>query len=239
MYTDPRLAACYDAANPPDAGDAFYLALAGDAPKTILDMGCGTGRFACALAARGHRVTGADPSPGMMQVARARPGAARVAWVDSDAANLALAARFDLIIMTGHAFQVLLGDNDVRASLRTLRRHLAPGGALAFETRNPLVEEWCGWIPALTRETIEVPGLGAVEIHNDIASADGNRVTYATHFCFAPGDVAVAHDTLRFMGQDELAGFLRDAGFTDVEWFGTWDRAPVSAANPEIIAIAR
>jgi SAM-dependent methyltransferase len=53
-YTDPRLAACYDSANPHDPADDFYLALAGAAPKTILDMGCGTGRLAVALAARGQ-----------------------------------------------------------------------------------------------------------------------------------------------------------------------------------------
>jgi hypothetical protein len=45
-YTDPRLAACYDAIN---AADAFYRALAGHAPKAILDMGSGTGRLAHAL----------------------------------------------------------------------------------------------------------------------------------------------------------------------------------------------
>ena len=49
IYTDQRLAACYDAANPPEAFYAHYLALADDAPKTILDMGSGTGRLAVAL----------------------------------------------------------------------------------------------------------------------------------------------------------------------------------------------
>ncbi len=126
-YTDPRLAACYDSANPHDPADDFYLALAGAAPKTILDMGCGTGRLAVALAERGHRVTGADPSAGMMRVARNRAGGERVTWVDSDSASLALETRFDLIIMTGHVFQVFLEDDEVRATLRNLRRHLAPG----------------------------------------------------------------------------------------------------------------
>ena len=236
-YTDPRLAACYDSANPHDPADDFYLALAGDAPKNILDMGCGTGRLAAALAERGHRVTGADPSAGMMQVARNRPGAERVRWVDSDSASLALDDRFDLIIMTGHVFQVFLEDDDVRATLRNLRRHLAPGGQLAFETRNPLVEEWRTWTPS--RETLQVPGIGAVEMHYDVMSTDPTFVTFETHFRFAPEDVVVATTTLRFMSRDELAAFLADAGFTDIAWYGNWDRSPVSAASPEIIALAR
>ena len=41
-----------------------------------------------------------------------------------------LDTRFDLIIMTGHVFQVFLDDADVRATLRTLRRHLAPARVL-------------------------------------------------------------------------------------------------------------
>ena len=237
-YTDPRLAACYDSANPPDAGDAYYLALAGDEPKTILDMGCGTGRLAVALAERGHRVTGADPSEGMMKVARNRASAERVRWVDSDAANLALEARFDLIIMTGHVFQVFLEDDDVRATLRALRRHLAPGGRLAFETRNPLVEEWRDWIPSLTRETIQVPGIGAVEMHYDIADASSAFVTFETHFRFSASDIVIAPTTLRFVSRDELAAFLAEAGFTEITWFGNWDRSPVGAASPEIIVIA-
>jgi len=237
-YTDPRLAACYDSANPPEAHYPYYLALAGDEPKTILDMGCGTGRLAVALAEKDHRVTGADPSAGMMEIARGRAGAERVRWIDSDAASLALETRFDLIIMTGHVFQVFLDDADVRATLRTLRRHLAPGGRLAFETRNPLVEEWREWVPSRTREAVQVPGIGSVEIHYDIASADGALVTFETHFRFAPDDIVVAPTTLRFMSRDELAAFLRDAGFTDVTWFGDWDRSPISATSPEIIVIA-
>jgi SAM-dependent methyltransferase len=241
-YTDPRLAACYDALNPPEAHYPFYLALAGTEPKAILDMGCGTGRLAVALAERGHRVIGADPSTGMMQVARGRTGAKRVHWVDSDAASLALEARFDLIIMTGHVFQVFLADDDVRACLGNLRRHLAPGGTLAFETRNPQVEEWREWIPALTREVLDVPEVGRVEIHYDIAKADSAFVTFETHFRFAPdsivADVAVAATTLRYMSQAELTAFLANAGFTTLAWFGDWDRAPVTASSPEIIVLA-
>ncbi|HWA50043.1 MAG TPA: class I SAM-dependent methyltransferase, partial [Dongiaceae bacterium] len=140
-YAHPRLAATYDAINPPEADYDFYVALAGEQPRTILDMGSGTGRLSLKLAARGHRVTGTDPAPGMMLAARAKPEADKVTWVLSDATSLNLTTRFDLIIMTGHVFQVFLSDEEVRAVLDNLRRHLAPGGRIAFETRNPAVRE--------------------------------------------------------------------------------------------------
>ncbi len=154
-YAEGRLAALYDALNPPGDDTAFYLDLAGARPLAVLDMGCGTGLLACGLAARGHRVTGADPAAAMLAVARGQPGADQVRWIQTDAAGLSVPTRFDLIIMTGHVFQLLLGDGDVRAALGTLRRHLAPGGRIAFETRNPDAREWQYWTPRETRQRVE------------------------------------------------------------------------------------
>ena len=142
-YADPRLAALYDALNPPDAAAAFYLSLPGAPPARILDMGCGTGQLACELAARGHDVTGADPAAAMLALARARPGGDRVRWIQADAASLATEPRFDLIVMTGHAFQVLLTDADTMAVFETMRGHLKENGKVAFETRNPSLD-WAG-----------------------------------------------------------------------------------------------
>jgi SAM-dependent methyltransferase len=237
-YTDPRLAAVYDALNPPEADALFYLRLAGDEPKTILDMGCGTGRLACSLARRGHRVTGADPASAMLDIARKRQGGDKVAWIAAGAADLSIDTRFDLIIMTGHVFQVFLDDMAVAAVLANLSRHLAPEGRLAFETRNPLVEEWRDWTPERTRERIDVPGLGAVDVHYRVSGVAGQLVTFETHFRFAEDDVVTTWNTLRFMGKDELAAALERSGAPDVTWFGDWDGSPIGPARPELIVIA-
>jgi ubiquinone/menaquinone biosynthesis C-methylase UbiE len=215
-YADTRLAALYDALNPPGDDTEFYLSLPGKPPQTILDMGCGTGLLACAFAARGHQVTGADPAAAMLAVARGRPGGDQVRWIETDAAGLSVRTRFDLVVLTGHVFQLLLGDDDVRAALDTLGRHLAPGGRIAFETRNPEVREWQYWTPRVT----------------------GPLVSYETCIRFPDGERVVVPDTLRFMDQAELAGFLTEAGLADVTWYGDWDRSPVGPASPEIIAIA-
>jgi SAM-dependent methyltransferase len=237
-YAHPRLAATYDAANPPVGDYAFYVTLAGDKPLTILDMGSGTGRLSLKLAARGHRVTGADPAPGMMLAARAKPGADKVTWVLGDAATLSLSTRFDLIIMTGHVFQVFLGDDEIRAVLRNLRRHLAPGGRIAFETRNPAAREWETWTPALTREQVAVPDIGVVTMHYAVTRADERFVTFETHYDFGGGDIVVAPTTLRLMDQATLGGLLAESGLTPLDWYGDWDQAPPGPSAPEIIVIA-
>jgi ubiquinone/menaquinone biosynthesis C-methylase UbiE len=236
-YADPRLAAVYDALNPPGADTAFYLGLAGQSPLHVLDLGCGTGLLACELAARGHQVTGADPAAAMLEVARRRPGGGGVQWIETDAARLATGTRFDLVIMTGHVFQLFTSDGDVRAALRGAGRHLAPGGRVAFETRNPAVREWAEWNPRDTHRRITVGGLAA-DVHYGIRSVAGELVTYETCFRFAGEDPLVVPDTIRFMDQAQVAAFLADAGLTQVTWYGDWDRSPVSAASPEIIAVA-
>lgn len=237
-YAHPRLAATYDAINPPERDYDFYVRLAGDKKLAILDMGSGTGRLSLKLAARGHRVTGADPAPGMMLAARAKPDADKVTWVLSDATSLSLATRFDLIVMTGHVFQVFLGDGEIRAVLGNLRRHLAPGGRIAFETRNPAVREWESWSPELTREQVAVPDIGPVTVHYAVTREDARSVTFETHFDFGGGDVVVTPTSLRLMDQPTLKKLLKESGLKPLAWFGDWDGGPVGTLSPEIIVIA-
>jgi ubiquinone/menaquinone biosynthesis C-methylase UbiE len=56
--------------------------------RSVLDIGCGTGTFACMLAGRGIEVTAVDPAGAMLEVARAKPGADAVRWVHGDATTL-------------------------------------------------------------------------------------------------------------------------------------------------------
>jgi len=237
-YTDPRLTAVYDTLNPPGRDDLFYLGIAGAERKTILDIGCGTGRLAASLAKRGHDVTGADPAAAMLDVARKRDGGANVRWIESDAASLKLPNRFDLAFMTGHVFQVFLTDAEVLAALRVVHRHLKLGGRLAVEMRNVFAREWESWVPVETREQLDVTGVGPVEVFYDIGSVEGRLVTFDTHFRFGPDDVAVATTTLRFMEQTEVAAFLAEAGFGEVEWYGDYDGSPFKPGSPEILAVA-
>lgn len=237
-YAHPRLAATYDAINPPERDYDFYVALAGAKPLTVLDMGSGTGRLSLKLAARGHRVTGADPAPGMMLAARAKPDADKVTWALSGATSLNLATRFDLIIMTGHVFQVFLSDNEICAVLRNLRRHLAPGGRIAFETRNPAVREWESWTPDLTREQVAVPDIGPVAVHYAVTKEDARLITFETHFDFGGGDIEVTPTSLRLMDQPTLEKLLKESSLKPLDWYGDWDGGPIGPLSPEIIVIA-
>ncbi len=122
VFDDALLASVYDDLDPWGAWDDFYFGLAREAGRGVLDLGCGTGRLACRIAAEGIEVVGVEPAAGMLERARARPGGAVVTWVESDGQSLSLDRRFDLIYMTGHAFQALLSDEAAVALLAAAAR---------------------------------------------------------------------------------------------------------------------
>jgi len=76
--------------------------LLGDvAELDIVDVGCGTGRHALRLAARGANVVGVDFSDGMLARARDKAGASGVQWVVHDVTDLPLplpAGSFDRVL---------------------------------------------------------------------------------------------------------------------------------------------
>lgn len=237
-YTDPRLAAVYDPLNPRGVEARFYEAQIGAAPRTLLEIGCGTGAFAVRLAELGHHVTGTDPAAEMLNIARSRPGCEQVTWVESDAASLSIGRKFDVAVMTGHVYQVFLTDDAVAAALASIRSHLAPGGRLMFETRNPSACEWEIWTPDKTRERVSVPEVGEVGVHYNIKAVDGELVTFETVFQFAGNDIVRVDNTLRFMWAARVADLLDYAGFYDVTWYGDWDGSNMRPGCPEIIVIA-
>jgi 2-polyprenyl-3-methyl-5-hydroxy-6-metoxy-1,4-benzoquinol methylase len=72
---DPRVPETYGAENPWGIDDDFVMELASQAPRPrIVDLGCGTGRLAIALAATGAVVTAVDPNPAMLRQARSSGG---------------------------------------------------------------------------------------------------------------------------------------------------------------------
>ena len=236
-FSDVSLAALYDQLNPWGPGDDFYLDLVMSA-RSVLDVGCGTGRLLARAREAGHggRLCGLDPAAAMLVQARRR---APAEWVLGDLGSARWEGEFDLVVMTGHAFQVLLGDEQVRAALAGVRRALADGGRFAFETRNPAVRPWESWTPDRARAVRDAGGDAVRVSHRVEAPVLGDRVTFSETFEH-PGweRPRVSRSTLRFLGADALRRFLGSAGFTVQEQYGDWARGPLSATSPEIITVA-
>jgi SAM-dependent methyltransferase len=225
-YEDPRLAEIYDMDNPWDKDTDFYLALAESGPSRVLDLGCGTGTLCCALAQRGHSVTGVDPAGPMLAIAASKPYAEKVEWIHSRAQDYRSENRFDLIVMMGHVFQILLTDEEVVAVLTNMRRHLKPGGKAVFETRNPNIDWARAWGTHAPAEHT-LPN-GQVRETLQITSEFGELISFQQRFEF-PDVTMTSSSTLRFLSRTRTEELIARSGLVTREVFGDWDRSRFEA----------
>jgi SAM-dependent methyltransferase len=240
VFEEEFLASLYDYFNTWDACDDFYLGLARESGGPVLDLGCGTGMLACRIAQEGFDVTGVDPAEGMLRVARSRQGTERVLWIKADGQSLRLPLRFNLIYMTGHAFQALLSDEDAIAVLRTVHDHLARGGRFAFESRNPARRAWLSWTPD-NRKLAKTENHGLIEEFFDaVADPQTGVVDIVHHYRFLDTESLITgRSRLRFIDQDHLMRLLAAAGLTPITWYGDWDRTPITPTSREFVAVTR
>ncbi len=240
LFADARLAALYDAWSPRSqrADFDFYMPMV-MAAASVLDAGCGTGAMLHEARAAGHagRLCGLDPAPGMLAQARKRMD---IEWICGDLASVTWASAFDLAVMTGHAFQVLVEDDHIRAALAAIRAALKPTGRFAFETRNPAARAWENWIPGHAVEIVAANG-ETVRITTQVQAPFDGRIISFTHTfaCDRWDRPEISWSTLRFLSPKALSSFLAEAGFVIEQQFGDWDRQPLTAASPEISTVAR
>lgn len=235
LYHDAELARFYDLDNG-WGEDLTFCAKLAETAGSVLDLGCGTGRFAATL--KDKRVVGVDPATAMLDVARNREGGEQVAWVLGDARNVRLGQTFDLVLMTGHAFQCLLTDQDQLAFFQTVAAHLAPGGRFMFDSREPACEEWREWTPGGSQRTLWHPELGQVRAWNDAQHDPASGVvTYGTYYETVDGRRWMAKSRIRFTPQPEIVRRLAAAGLAADSWNGDWHGGPTGADKPEIIVV--
>jgi SAM-dependent methyltransferase len=117
------------------AQEADFLeeVLALPAGARILDVGCGPGRHALELAARGYAVTGIDISPRFLEIARTEAAnrELQVAFFECDARQMPFADEFDAVISICQGGFGLMGDDDALI-LKRMAEAAKPGSAVAL-----------------------------------------------------------------------------------------------------------
>lgn len=217
MFSDAKLAVFYDLfEGERDDLDAYVSMVEEFGATSVLDVGCGTGEFLLRLVAMGIDCHGLDPAVASIDMARQKPGAERVQWIEGDVAALH-SLQVDLVTMTANVAQVFVNDDDWNDVLSAAASVLAPGGYLVFETRDPALRAWEGWTPENSFQRAYGPDGTPVETWNEVTSVDLPLVTFTGTFRFADGSTAVSTSTLRFRPRDELEATLGAAGFDVVE----------------------
>ena len=100
-------------------------------PRMALDVGCGEGRFCRALEAHGISTVGLDPTPALVDAARARN--ARGQLVRGQAERLPFPSEtFDLVV----SYLSLIDIPDIQAAITEMARVLRSGGTLLIANLN-------------------------------------------------------------------------------------------------------
>ncbi|WP_150461903.1 class I SAM-dependent methyltransferase [Nesterenkonia ebinurensis] len=244
---DPEFVKLYDVENQRLWDVDFYLELVEElGAKRVLDIGCGTGVMALRLAQHRLQVTGVDPADAMIDIAERRVREAgvssRVELIRGTTAETP-ASSFDFALMMGHVAQYFLSRAEWDQVLADTYRALAPGGWLAFESRNPQGMAADAWDEESTRTTQPHPDGGefaswleVVGIAHD--DADGPLITARGHNIFPDGRHITADEPLRYRPLPVLHKSLEQAGFVVEEVWGDWDRSPVEPDSPELIILA-
>jgi SAM-dependent methyltransferase len=113
---------------------------------SVLDLGCGTGELAGAIAAAGLSATGCDISPEMLHRAAAADPAGTVDWVQLDPGWQMLpfgSGAFDAVVVSS----VLEYVDDPATVLRECARVISPGGVVLCTVPNPRHPvRWLEWL---------------------------------------------------------------------------------------------
>ena len=106
------------------------------ANSTILDAGCGTGRYATELAKRGFQVCGVDRSAELVAIARNREQGAviRPEFLITDLLEASFPSLFDAVLCRG-VLNDFVEDGERSPIFRKFATWLRPGGILIFDVR--------------------------------------------------------------------------------------------------------
>ena len=187
--------------------------------RSLLDLGCGTGRHSVELSRRGYEVVGVDLSEGMLERARRRAisdGAGSTTFVRGDIQTVQLDRRFDAVLSMFAVVGYQISDAAVRSTLANVRRHLEPGGVFVFDV-------WYGpavvavgpservKVVATEDGEIERKALGSLEPDGHVCSV---KYGLTRHRPGHPDETAAETHRMRYFFKEELGAFLSEADLT-------------------------
>lgn len=204
--------AVYAAMPPHDALDLVADQVPPDG--SVLDLGCGVGRLANALADAGIAVTGVDVHVGM--VAHLSP---TVEAVRADIVGLDLGRAFDVVVLASH---LVNHPTAAPAFLAACRRHVAVDGAVLVERFHPAL------LDAFDEQRGEVDG---VDVRHEVHRRVGDHFWASAHYAVGGGTWTQPYEAM-LLDDRAIADLLGHAGLALVDWLdddGRWLRAEPAA----------
>ncbi|MCE2458005.1 MAG: class I SAM-dependent methyltransferase [Dehalococcoidia bacterium] len=211
------------------------LDLAGLQSGDVLDLACGPGRHATALAKRGFRVTGLDLSPFLLRKAKglAHKEGVGIEWVQEDMRSFERPETFDLAISLFTSFGYFDDRREDVQVLRNVYQSLRYGGSLVMEMAG---KECLARVFAPTGSE-KLPD-GRILVEQRQVVDDWSRIR--NEWIVIEGDTATTFqlEVTIYSGQ-ELKDRLYEAGFNEVALYGGFDRSEYGLNARRLVAVAR
>ena len=209
-------------------------------PCAVLDLACGTGRFAIGLAKQGFRVSGVDLSPHMLAIARrkAQKAGVNVDWSCQDMRSFAVSEPVDLVTCWFDSLNYLTDPDDLVRAFEAAHRSLAPGGTFVFDmnTIRGLAERWN------TKAAINVNTPSCFVVTDTTYDAATQTNTLVMHG-FVRRRVRFERfrevHAQRAYPLSSLSDWLEAVGFSDVHIFTRKDFAPADEDQFRVYVFAR
>ncbi len=226
---------------------AFYVEEAGRTTGPVLEIGCGTGRVLLPVARSGAEITGLDGSVEMLERCRAQlsmEGAevrSRVELQLGDAASFTLKEQYQLITAPFRIIQMLTTVEEQLGCVRSVARHLAPGGRFVFDVFNPNFAMMVADRSAEREDTPEMTlpdGRTFRRTYRVARARMAEQVNDLEMFYYVNGQRYVHAFGMRWFLRAELEHLLARAGLRVASVYGDFDRSPYGDGSPEIIVEA-
>jgi SAM-dependent methyltransferase len=199
----------------------------------VLDVPCGGGRHACALAAGGCQVTGVDLSLEFLQAARERAAREKVSvtWEHRDMTDLPWPAAFDGVLCLGNSFGYYDDDCNARF-LQAVAAALKPGGRFVLDY--PAVAE------ALLPTYQERIPMSFGDLHGFRESRyDHAAGRIENEYTLIRGtQIQKNPASLRIYTYREVVRLLEAAGFADVQGYGSTAGEPFKFGAQRLLLVA-
>lgn len=230
---------------------SFYVEQAVTSKGPVLELGCGTGRVALAIAAEGIDVTGVDLSPGMLEIAERKARLLGLTQhcelVAGDMREVRLDQRYAMVIMPFRSFQHMLTPAEQREVLATVRTHLQPGGLLIFDIFAPDLEMLAASdpMPFHIRDVPEPETGSRLVLYGQNRwdhIGQTNETRLIVELVDSLGEVSrrVYRDfTIRYTFLYEMHHLLEVCGFKVEALYGDFEGNPVSEETSDLVWLAR
>lgn len=202
----------------------------------VLDVGCATGDLAFALTHFGFPTWAFDFDAQMVQIAQKTKSEEAMFPVFEQLDMRQIDERFpeayfDTVICFGNTLVHLLSDDDIRKFIQSAFKVLSPEGKLTIQILNYqyILENQIKSLPLIDSEHI------SFERNYEFGDESG-LIDFNTKLTVKSTGQEIKNSTkLYAIRPDKLQELLEEAGFSAIEFFGSFNREPITAASLPLV----